>query len=171
MILISTFGCTNATILVSARIYYAMARKGLFFKNAAHAHPVNNTPHNALKYQGVWGCILVLSGSFDLLTDLVIIAAFVFYGLIVMGVVILRRKDAGRPRPFKTLGYPLVPVIFCIFCVILLIITFIESPGKSLIGMALILSGLPFYFIWKNGKRHREYCAEAEGLKGDSENG
>src|SRR5690606_23536145 len=112
MILISTFGCTNATILVSARIYYAMARKGLFFKSVADAHPRNNTPYNALKYQGVWGCILVLTGSFDLLTDLVIIAAFVFYGLIVMGVMILRKKEPLKVRPFKTIGYPLVPVLF-----------------------------------------------------------
>src|SRR5690606_33368455 len=113
------------------------------------------TPYNALKYQGVWGCILVLTGSFDLLTDLVIIAAFVFYGLIVMGVMILRKKEPLKVRPFKTIGYPLVPVLFSVFCVALLVITFFESPGKSLVGMALILSGLPFYVVWKNGHRHK----------------
>lgn len=170
MILISTFGCTNATILVSARIYYAMARKGLFFKSVADAHPRNNTPYNALKYQGVWGCILVLTGSFDLLTDLVIIAAFVFYGLIVMGVMILRKKEPLKVRPFKTIGYPLVPVLFSVFCVALLVITFFESPGKSLVGMALILSGLPFYVVWKNGHRHKAYCAESGGEE-DNGNG
>src|SRR5690606_25077299 len=89
MILISTFGCTNATILVSARIYYAMAQKGLFFRGVDKAHPKNNTPHNALRYQAIWACLLTFSGSFDLLTDLVIIAAFIFNGLIVLGVIIL----------------------------------------------------------------------------------
>src|SRR5690606_28454102 len=92
MILISTFGCTNATILVSSRIYYAMAQKGLFFKGVDRSHPKNKTPHNALRYQAVWACILTCSGSFDLLTDLVVIAAFMFYGLIVLGVIILRYK-------------------------------------------------------------------------------
>src|SRR5690606_19315039 len=92
---------------------------------------------------------LVFSGSFDLLTDLVIIAAFVFYGLVVFGVVILRIKKKTMHRPYKTWGYPFVPIIFTIFCIILLIVTFIESPTESIIGMLLILSGLPFYFYWK----------------------
>src|SRR5690606_9692348 len=85
MILISTFGCTNATILVSARIYYAMAKKGFFFKKAALAHPKNNTPYYALLYQCIWACLLVFSGSFDFLTDLVIISGFIFFGMIVWG--------------------------------------------------------------------------------------
>src|SRR5690606_2199686 len=80
MILVSTFGCTNATILVSARIYYAMAQKGMFFKRIGRTHKKHYTPANSLILQCVWGCVLVFSGSFDLLTDLVIIAAFVFYG-------------------------------------------------------------------------------------------
>lgn len=149
MILVSTFGCTNATILVSSRIYYAMAQKGLFFKKVARCHPKNNTPSNALIYQCVWGCILVFSGSFDLLTDLVIIAAFVFYGLIVFGVIRLRYINKVVHRPYKTWGYPFVPVIFVIFCLILLVVSFYESPNKSLMGIALILSGLPFYYFWK----------------------
>ncbi|AYD48545.1 APC family permease [Arachidicoccus soli] len=153
MILISTFGCTNATILVSSRIYYAMAQKGLFFKSVADAHPRNHTPHMALLYQCVWGCILVFSGSFDMLTDLVIIAAFVFYGLIVFGVIILRMQKKEIPRPYKTWGYPLVPIIFTIFCLVLLGISLVESPVKSLIGLLLILSGLPFYYYWKKNNK------------------
>ncbi len=149
MILVSTFGCTNATILVSARIYYAMAQKGLFFKSAAKCHPKNNTPSNALIHQCIWGCLLVFSGSFDLLTDLVIIAAFVFYGLIVFGVILLRYKSKNIHRPYKTWGYPFVPVIFVTFCIILLAVSFYESPIKSIMGIALILSGLPFYYYWK----------------------
>lgn len=148
MILVSTFGCTNATILVSARIYYAMAQKGLFFKNAALTHTKNKTPHYALIYQCIWACLLVFSGSFDFLTDLVIISGFIFFGLIVWGVVRLRKTMKDTPRPFKTPFYPFVPIIFVLFCILLTVISFIESPFESLVGLALILSGLPFYYYW-----------------------
>ena len=149
MILVSTLGCTNATILVSARIYYAMAQKGMFFKRIGKSHARHSTPANSLILQCIWACVLVFSGSFDLLTDLVIIAAFVFYGLIVFGVIILRKRKKDLHRPYKTLGYPLVPLIFTLFCLVLLAVTFIESPAKSIIGLMLILSGLPFYYYWK----------------------
>ncbi len=152
MILVSTFGCTNATILVSSRIYYAMARKGLFFKNAAHTHPRFQTPHYALKYQCIWACLLVFSGSFDLLTDLLIITAFIFFGLIVAGVPLLRYKQKNLPRLYKTPGYPVVPVVFILFCMILLTVSLAESPVKSVTGLALIFSGLPFYYYWKRKK-------------------
>lgn len=148
MILVSTFGCTNATILVSARIYYAMAQKGLFFKNAGLTHTKNKTPHYALIYQCIWACLLVFSGSFDFLTDLVIISGFIFFGLIVWGVVRLRKTMKDIPRPFKTPFYPFVPIIFVLFCILLTVISFIESPFESLVGLALILSGLPFYYYW-----------------------
>ena len=148
MILISTFGCTNATILLSSRIYYAMACNGLFFKKAAQCHPTKNTPAYALIYQGVWAVILVFTGSFDVLTDLLIIAAFVFYGLIVLAVIILRRKQPRLTRPYKTWGYPVTAWIFLIFCAVLLIVSLIESPVKSLIGFCLIASGLPFFYYW-----------------------
>ncbi|HVA99148.1 MAG TPA: amino acid permease [Bacteroidia bacterium] len=157
MILISTFGCTNATSLVSARIYYAMGRKGLFFKDVGDVHPKNKTPHKALIYQCVWACILALSGSFAILTDLVIIAAFIFYGLIVFGVIILRIKRKDLERPYKTFGYPFVPIIFTLFCLVLLSISLVESPIKSLVGVLLILSGLPFYYYWRKREPHLEY--------------
>ncbi len=157
MIMISTFGCTNSTALVSARIYYAMGRQGLFFKNAGAIHPKNKTPHKALLYQCIWACILTVTGSFAILTELVIIAAFVFYGLIVFGVIILRIKRKDLERPYKTFGYPVVPVVFVLFCLTLLSITFVNSPVKSMIGLLLIFSGLPFYFYWKKSKAHLEY--------------
>lgn len=153
MILVSTFGCTNATILVSSRIYYAMAKKGLFFKKAAQAHTTNRTPHYALIYLCIWACLLVFSGSFEVLTDLVIISAFIFNGLIVFGVIRLRIKLKDMPRPYKVPLYPIVPVVFVLFCIILMIISFYESPFKSMIGLSLILSGLPFYYYWNKKKR------------------
>ncbi len=153
MILVSTFGCTNATILVSARIYYAMAQRGLFFKKAALTHPGNKTPHYALIYQCIWACLLVFSGSFDFLTDLVVISGFIFFGLIVWGVVRLRKKMKEAPRSFKTPLYPFVPLVFVLFCIVLILISFIESPYKSLTGILLIASGLPFYLYWNRQQR------------------
>ncbi len=153
MILVSTFGCTNATILVSARIYYAMAQKGMFFRKAALSHPRNHTPHYALIYQCIWACLLVFSGSFDFLTDLVVIAGFIFFGLIAWGVVRLRKRMKMAERPYKTPFYPMVPVAFVLFCILLIFISFIESPFKSLTGMGLILSGLPFYYYWHRRQR------------------
>lgn len=148
MILISTFGCTNTTILTASRIYYAMAQKGLFFKSAANLHPKNNTPSKSLIIQSIWACALVFSGSFDMLTDLLIFAAFIFYGMIVFGVIVLRFKMKNTPRPYKTIGYPVVPILFVIFCIMLVVISIIEMPQESLIGLGLILSGLPFYLMW-----------------------
>lgn len=156
MILISTFGCTNATTLLSARIYYAMGQKGLFFKGAEKIHTNNKTPHKALIYQCIWACILTVSGSFSILTDLVIIAAFIFYGLIVFGVIIMRSKHKDAKRTFKTPLYPVVPIVFILFCFILLSISFVESPWKSLVGILLILSGLPFYYVWSKRNTVKE---------------
>src|SRR6476659_1544498 len=150
MILISTFGCTNATILMSSRIYYAMAKDGIFFKSAAKTHPKNQTPANALIYQCVWACILIFTGSFDLLTDLVVIVGFVFYGLIVGAVIILRVKQSEIFRPYKSVAYPYIQIIFIAFCILLIGVSIIESPEKSIIGMLLIFTGLPFYYYWKN---------------------
>jgi basic amino acid/polyamine antiporter, APA family len=148
LILITTLGCTNATILIPPRVYYAMAKDGLFFKSAADIDPVSNTPNNALWIQGVWACLLVLSGSFDQLTDMLIFAAFLFYGATAFGVFILRTKEPNAERPYRVWGYPLVPAIFILFCIGLVINTIISQPREAGIGLALILSGVPFYYYW-----------------------
>ena len=156
MILVSTFGCTNATILVSSRIYYAMAKRGLFFKNAAKTHPKNQTPNHALMYQCIWACLLVFSGSFEFLTDLVVISGFIFFGMIIWGVIHLRKKMPDAPRHFKTPLYPFIPIVFVLFCILLTSISFYENPSKSFIGILLITSGLPFYYYWKKKERFVE---------------
>ncbi len=148
LILFTTLGCTNSTILMPPRIYYAMAKDGLFFKSAADIHPKYNTPNNALWMQGFWACMLVLSGSFDQLTDMLIFAAFFFYGATALGVFVLRIKEPNAPRPYKVWGYPVVPALFVIFCITLIIITLFTHPREAGIGLALMLTGLPFYFYW-----------------------
>ena len=135
------------------RLYYAMAKDGLFFKSAAHIDPVSNTPNAAIWIQGAWACLLVLSGSFDQLTDMLIFAAFFFYGATALAVFILRVKEPDLPRPYKVIGYPVVPALFVLFCVALIVITCINSPREAGIGLVLMLTGVPFYLYWNNQKK------------------
>ena len=148
IILITTLGCTNATILMPPRVYYTMAKDGLFFPRAKEIHPTYHTPNPALWMQGVWACLLVLSGSFDQLTDMLIFAAFFFYGATAFGVFVMRRREPAAERPYKVWGYPLVPALFVLFCVALIIITCINHPREAVLGIVLMLTGVPFYFWW-----------------------
>jgi len=148
IIIITTLGCTNATILMPPRVYYAMAKDGLFFPRAAEIHPKYHTPNPALWMQGAWACLLVLSGSFDQLTDMLIFAAFFFYGATAFGVFILRRREPDAERPYKVWGYPVVPALFVLFCVALIVITCINHPREAGLGVVLMLTGVPLYFYW-----------------------
>lgn len=148
LILLTTLGCTNTTLLGPPRLYYAMAREGVFFKAATYIHPKYNTPSKAIIIQAIWASLLVFSGSFDQLTDMLIFAAFIFYGATTVGVFILRKRMPDAYRPYKAWGYPLVPLVFILFCIALVIITLIGKPREALIGLALIGSGLPFYYFW-----------------------
>lgn len=151
IILIATLGCTNASILTGARPYYAMARQGLFFR-ATDKLNSRNVPAASLLWQGVWASILVLSGTFDQLTDMLIFAVYIFYGATAMGVFILRRRMPNAHRPYKTWGYPVVPALFVLFCVGLFFNTIITRPREAGIGLSLILLGIPVYFLL-SGKR------------------
>jgi basic amino acid/polyamine antiporter, APA family len=148
LILVTTLGCTNASILTGARPYYAMAREKLFFTAGARLNKAN-VPSNALLWQGIWAAMLVLSGTFDQLTDMVIFANFIFYGAIALGVFILRRRMPDVPRPYKCWGYPVVPAIFILFCIGLFFNTIITRPREAALGMILILSGIPVYLFMK----------------------
>jgi len=151
VILVTTLGCTNSTILMPPRIYYAMAKDGLFFPAAAAIHPVYHTQHKALWMQGVWACVLVLSGSFDQLTDMLIFAAFFFYGATALGVFVMRWRAPEAERPYRVWGYPFVPALFVLFCLALIIITCISHPREAGMGVVLMLTGLPMYFLWNRG--------------------
>ncbi len=153
IILITTLGCTNATILMPPRVYYAMAKDGLFFPRAKEIHPKYHTPNPALWMQGVWACLLVLSGSFDQLTDMLIFAAFFFYGATAFGVFIMRRREPNTERPYRVWGYPIVPALFVLFCVALIVITCINHPREAALGIVLMMTGVPFYFYWNSKNR------------------
>ncbi len=148
LILLTTFNCTSSTLLMASRLFYAMAADGLFFEKAKNIHPSYNTPNKAMLYQGTWACILVISGSFDQLTDMLIFASFLFYGATAVGVFILRYKMPNAPRAYKVIGYPVVPAIFVIFCIYLTGNTLIYKTSEAFVSIALMASGIPFYFYW-----------------------
>lgn len=148
LILVTTLGCTHATILSNARTYYAMATEKVFFSNIAKLNKAS-VPGNALWLQGIWATLLVLSGSFDQLTDMLIFAAFIYYGATTLGVFILRKKMPTAPRPYKVWGYPVVPALFILFCIFLVSNTIIERPREAGIGLTLILLGIPFYWWFR----------------------
>jgi len=148
LILITTLGCTNASILTGARPYYAMAKEKLFFSGISKINNAN-VPSNSLLWQGIWASVLVLSGTFDQLTDMIIFAVFIFYGATTLGVFILRRRMPDAHRPYKVWGYPVVPAIFILFCIGLFFNTIITRPREAAIGLILIFSGIPVYFFLK----------------------
>ena len=148
LILVTTLGCTNASILTGARPYYAMARERLFFKSIAKINKAN-VPSNSLLWQGIWASVLVLSGTFDQLTDMIIFAVFIFYGATTLGVFILRRRMPDVHRPYKVWGYPVVPAVFILFCIGLFFNTIVTRPREAAIGLILIFLGIPVYFWLK----------------------
>jgi APA family basic amino acid/polyamine antiporter len=150
LILVTTMNSTNSSILMSARMLYAMSRDKTFFKQAASVHPTYNTPDKALFIQAIWAILLLFSGSFDQLTDMLVFAAFLFYAATAVGLIYLRIKVPNMERGYKVIGYPVVPILFLLFCITICVMTLINQPYEAMMGMALIASGLPVY--WWLGK-------------------
>jgi APA family basic amino acid/polyamine antiporter len=141
--------------LTGARVPYAMARDGLMFESFGKLNSAR-VPVGALIIQCVWACILALSGSFDTLTDYVIFGSWIFYTLVTASVFVFRIKHPEIERPYKAFGYPVIPVLFILAASGLLINTLWTSPGKSFIGIFLILAGLPVYYYLTSRKRESE---------------
>jgi APA family basic amino acid/polyamine antiporter len=157
-IMISTFGAVNGTTMMSARIYFAMARERLFFRSVGAVHPRFHTPGNSLLLQGVWASVLVLSGTFDQLTDMLIFVTWIFYALAAASVFTLRRRMPDVPRPYRVWGYPVTPLLFIAFASVYILFTLYTdifsyhngtSPRiNSLMGLALVALGIPGYLWW-----------------------
>jgi basic amino acid/polyamine antiporter, APA family len=162
MVIVSTFGTTNGNILATARVTFAMAQDKQFFAFAGKVHPRFKTPGNALWIQGVWTSLLVVSGSFDMLTDMLIFVSWFFYGMSALGVFVLRYKMPDRERPYRVWGYPVVPGIFVVFTFSFLVTTLVTDiylfqTGKtvlinSLLGVLLTALGVPLYWYFKSRK-------------------
>lgn len=134
--------------LVGARIPYAMAADGVFFRSLARLSPRTRVPVRALVAQAVWASVLVVSGSFDTLTDYVIFAVLIFMGLATASVFVFRRRLPDVDRPYRTWGYPVVPVLFLLTAAWLIVNTLQTSPRQAFAGLGLVAIGVPFYWYW-----------------------
>ena len=148
--MISSFGSLHASVLSNSRIPFAMAREGLFFGGLAKLSPRSNVPVRALIAQGVWASALAVSGSYDTLTDSVIFASWLFYGLSAGSLFVFRRTMPDAPRGYRATGYPWIPLAFVLVTTALLVNTFVATPRQALQGVAMLLAGLPFYWYWSS---------------------
>jgi len=145
---VSIFGALQITSLVCARIPYAMARDGVFFAGLARLSPRTRVPIRALVAQAAWAIVLVLSGSFDTLTDYAIFSVLIFVGLVTASVFVFRRRQPDAERAYRTWGYPVVPILFLLVAGFLVINTLLTTPGRAFAGLGLMALGLPFYWYW-----------------------
>ena len=147
---LSALGTLNSSLLSGARVPYAMARDGLFFRVTGIVHQKFRTPSGALVFQGALACLMALTGTFEELTSLFVFAAWIFYALSVVAMFRLRKIAPDLPRPYRTWGYPVLPALFVAGAIALTLNIWIERPVRSTIGLAMILSGLLFYRAWAN---------------------
>lgn len=146
-IMVSTFGCVNGLVLSGARVYFTMARDGLFFERAGKVHPTRHTPVFALVIQGVWATVLALSGRYSDLLDYVIFAVLLFYILTIAGLFVLRRTRPDLQRPYKAFGYPVLPALYMLAAGTIDVLLLFYKPKFALPGLVIVLLGVPvFYF-------------------------
>jgi len=148
-VLVSTFGCISSTILCCSRIYLPMAQDGLFFPALARVHPRHRTPGPSIVAQGIWSCVLALSGTYEQLYTYVVFAAVLFHTLTGTAVFVLRRTRPEASRPYRVWGYPWVPAAFIVSSLLLVGNTLLERPVESLMGLGILGLGLPAYAWWR----------------------
>jgi len=151
LIMVSTFGCNNGIILSGARLYYAMAEDGLFFKQAMQLNK-KGVPAKSLIFQGIWASVLCLSGKYNELLDYITIASLIFYALTIAGIFVLRKKQPDLPRPYKVIGYPILPALYIIVALAISADLLIMIPKTTWPGIIIVLLGIPFYFILKKNQ-------------------
>jgi APA family basic amino acid/polyamine antiporter len=147
-IMISTFGCDHGLILAGPRVYYAMARDRLFFKKVGEINK-KGVPGFAIAIQGVWSVLLCLSGTYSDLLDYVIFAVLLFFGLTILAIFILRIRKPDLPRPYKTLGYPVIPALYILATTFIMIVLLIYKPKYTFPGLIIVLLGIPVFYIWR----------------------
>lgn len=147
-IMLSSFGCNNGLILAGARVYYAMAKDGLFFRSVARLHPTYKTPVVSLMVQLAWTCILCLSGSYGQLLDYIIFAVLVFYILTIGGLFVLRRTHPDAERPYRAIGYPVLPAIYIVMALFIDVVLLRYKPQYTWPGLFIVLLGIPVYYLW-----------------------
>jgi APA family basic amino acid/polyamine antiporter len=162
-IMISTFGCANGMLLAGARVYYAMAKDGLFFSSVAQINPRYHTPAVSLMVQAVWAAFLTLTGSYNELLDYVIFAVVLFYILTIAGIFRLRRTRPDAPRPYRAWGYPLLPLLYIAFASFVEWALLTHKMLRSFAGLTIVAIGIPVYYFWSaSGRQHAGFVAEKE---------
>jgi APA family basic amino acid/polyamine antiporter len=151
-IMLSTFGCVNGLILSGARLYYAMAQDGLFFRSVGRLNRFG-VPAAGLILQAAWAILLTFSGTYSQLLDYVIFAALLFYVLTVVGLFVLRRTRPDAERPYRAFGYPVVPAVYVLLCAVIMVDLLFVKPLYTWPGLIIVLSGVPVYFFWRGALR------------------
>lgn len=151
-IMISTFGCVNGLILAGARVYYAMALDRLFFAKVAQVDARTQAPVTSLVLQGLWSCVLMLTGKYGDLLDYVIFAVLLFYMLTIAGIFVLRAKRPDAPRPYRAFGYPVLPALYILSAGLIEVLLLIYKPAYTWPGLLIVLTGIPVYFFWQSKK-------------------
>jgi APA family basic amino acid/polyamine antiporter len=155
IILTSIMGTLNGCFLTTPRVYFAQAADGLFFRRFAEVHPRFETPSFAIVAQAVWSAVLVVTGSYETLVDYALFSMWLFYGLMVAGVMVLRRTQPETPRPYRMWGYPVTPLLFLVITAGFLANMLVTRPGPSLASLGLMATGVPVYFLWRKPRGRR----------------
>jgi APA family basic amino acid/polyamine antiporter len=158
-IMISTFGCNNGLIMTAPRVYYAMAKDGLFFRKAGELNK-NGVPGFAIIVQGIWSILLCLSGTYGNLLDYVIFAVLIFFTLTILAIFILRVRRPDIPRPYKAFGYPIVPSIYILVTVTIMVILLIYKPDYTFPGLGIVILGVPVFYFWRKFNKNPKSNAE-----------
>ena len=161
-VLISIVGAINGCILTAARIPFAQAQDGLFFRRFGRVHPRFETPAFAIVMQGLWTAVLVVSGSYENLYSYSIVAAWIFYMLSVAAVFVLRRKMPDLARPYRMWGYPYTLAVFTLVSVWFVVNAFVTEPGPSFTALGIVAAGIPIYLLWRRPTPQREATVKAE---------
>lgn len=148
-IVLSSAGAGNGALMTSARVYYAQARDGLFFRSMAEVHARYRTPAVAILIQGIWTALLTITGSYETLFTYTLYASWLVHAMAVLALLVLRKKRPHAERPYRMWGYPLAPLLFVAFALWFVINTFVTRPGSSLVGTLIVASGVPAYFFWR----------------------
>lgn len=150
-ILISIFSAANANVLTSSRVFYAMARDGVFFRRLAFLHPTRGTPALAILVSAGWAMVLAATGTFEQLLTYVVFTGWLFYALGAASIFVFRRREPNAGRAFRVPGYPLTPLLFVGAAVAIVVNTLASTPGRALVGIAVVLAGAPAYRLWRRG--------------------
>jgi basic amino acid/polyamine antiporter, APA family len=154
-VLVSTFGTVNAVLLSCTRTYYAMAREGLFFRKLQQVHPRYRTPAAAILVQGILASAFALSGGFERILSYFAVVDYIFFGLAIGAVVVLRWREPDLPRPYRAWGYPFTPLLFVATVAWYTVNTIIQRPAETAVGVVLTTAGIPFFLHWRRQQRLR----------------